>query len=98
MAKPKRDATLSHNRFCKVIDDAYDIPSIRVVVFTGGEPTLYPSLKSGIEYASDNGFIVRLVTNAWWASSYKKSIEFLEDLHSRGLAELNISYDDFHLP
>ena len=42
------------------------------------------------------GFIVRLVTNAWWAFTYRSAYEFLSQLYSIGLKELNISYDDFH--
>lgn len=80
------------------MDDAYDIPSIQVVVLTGGEPTLYPKhLKTTISYAYKLGFTVRMVTNAWWASSYEKARKFLHELYSCGLRELNISYDDFHL-
>ncbi len=86
------------NILLKAIDDAYEIPSIHVIVFTGGEPTLFPNhLKTGIKYAADRGFVVRLVTNAWWAESYEKAKEFLDELRSLGLKELNISYDDFHL-
>ena len=82
----------------KAIDEAYNIPSIQVVGFTGGEPTLHPNhLKNSIKYASEHGFIVRLVTNAWWAGNHDKAREFLEELSSYGLKELNISYDDFHL-
>jgi MoaA/NifB/PqqE/SkfB family radical SAM enzyme len=79
----------------EVLDQAYNIPSIQVVVFTGGEPTLYPER---IKYAFELGFTVRLVTNAWWAGNYEEAKTFLEELHSYGLKELNISYDDFHLP
>ncbi len=65
----------------KVIDEAYYVPSIRVIVFTGGEPTLHPvHLRFGIKYASDRGFITRLVTNAWWARTYDKAREFLGEL------------------
>jgi pyruvate-formate lyase-activating enzyme len=35
----------------RVIKEAYALPSIRVVFFTGGEPTLYPELlQAGINY------------------------------------------------
>ena len=65
----------------RVIDQAYEIPSIQLIVFTGGECTLFPEhLKASIEYAAENGFITRIVTNAWWASNYDKAREFLEEL------------------
>ena len=72
--------------------EAWYIPSIEITVFTGEELTL-KLLKEGIKYATDSGFIVRLVTNAWWASSREKALTFLKEL---GLKELNVSYDDFH--
>jgi len=82
----------------KVIDEAYDIPSFQVIVFSGGEPTIFlDHLKLGIKHASELGFIVRMVTNAWWAKNYEEAKVFLEELTSLGLKELNISYDDFHL-
>lgn len=81
----------------QAIEQAYALPSIRVIVFTGGEPTLYPELlKEGIRLAHDKGFVTRLVTNAWWAQTPKETYRFLQDLQAIGLDELNISYDDFH--
>lgn len=96
---PQHTEVLEIEYLAEVLDQAYNIPSIQVVVFTGGEPTLYPEhLKFGIKYAFELGFTVRLVTNAWWAGNYEEAKTFLEELHSYGLKELNISYDDFHLP
>ncbi len=95
-ASTDRNLALPIEYLRKTLDYAYSIPSIQVIVFTGGEPTLYPHLKFGVKYASDMGFTVRMVTNAWWAESYKRAKEFLDELHSLGLKELNISYDDFH--
>ncbi|WP_054839396.1 radical SAM protein [Sulfuracidifex metallicus] len=43
---------LEKNLISKYIDDLGKIPSVRVVVFTGGEPTLFMNeLLYGIEYA-----------------------------------------------
>lgn len=96
---PQHTKVLKIEYIAKTLDEAYSIPSIQVVVFTGGEPTLHPRhLKFGINYASELGFTVRMVTNAWWANGYKEAKSFLDELHSYGLKELNISYDDFHLP
>jgi len=96
---PWHTQVLEIDTIIKTLDDAYDIPSIQVVVLTGGEPTLYPKhLKTTISYAYKLGFTVRMVTNAWWVRSYEEAKEFLHELYSCGLRELNISYDDFHLP
>ncbi len=54
------------------------------------------TLKRALSYAYRNGFITRVVTNAWWAKDHNKALGFLDNLRSAGLKELNISYDDFH--
>jgi organic radical activating enzyme len=79
------------------IDELTKIPSVRVVVFTGGEPTLLmDELIYGIEYASKKGFITRLVTNGWWAQSEELAFRYIRMFKAKGLREINTSYDDFH--
>ena len=40
-----------------------------MIVFTGGEATLrWKDLLEGIRYATELGFLTRLVTNAHWAN------------------------------
>lgn len=98
-SSPREHVLLEWEYVEKAIREAYWIPSIKVVVFTGGEPTLFPEhLKRGIKLATEMGFVTRLVTNAWWASTYERAKKFLEELVSLGLRELNISFDRFHLP
>lgn len=96
-ADPSKDLQLSTNVALNIIDQVYEIPSVKVVVLTGGEPTLHRGLKEIIKYAYNQGFTVRLVTNAWWAYSEKEAYRFVDELASSGLKEINISYDDFHL-
>ncbi len=96
-AGPERREVLAAGVMQRFIEQAYVLPSIRVIVFTGGEPTLYPEiLKEGIKLAHEKGFVTRLVTNAWWAQTPEKAHRFLRDFRTAGLDELNISYDDFH--
>ena len=91
--------SISLSTIKKAIDDAYKIPSIRLVVFTGGESSLFPDiLEEGIKYAAEHGFVTRLVSNAWWAGSLKRAMEYISRWKECGLEELNISYDDFHDP
>jgi pyruvate-formate lyase-activating enzyme len=98
-AGPERREVLAADYLRQVIEQAYFLPSIRVVVFTGGEPTLHPELLlEGIKLAREKGFVTRLVTNAWWAETPEKARDFLQNLRAGGLNELNVSYDDFHLP
>lgn len=96
-AGPDRSEVLTGDIVQKAIEQAYTLPSIRVVVFTGGESTLYPMLvKEGIKLAHQKGFVTRMVTNAWWARTPEKARRFLQDFRAAGLDELNVSYDDFH--
>jgi len=98
-AGPERNETITNELLKLTIEQAYFIPSIRTIIFTGGETTLFPNLlKNGLIYAQRKGFKTRMVTNAWWAASIDKTKKFLETLVKCGLNEINISYDDFHAP
>ena len=98
-ASPYENRTMDFSIVKKAIDEAYEIPSLYVVSFTGGEPTLYPNLLlKSIEYAHNAGFVTRLVTNAWWASSINYARKIIGKMSDKGLDELNISFDDFHIP
>ncbi len=95
----KREETMSETLMKTAIEQAYYIPSIKVVAFTGGEVTLYfEQLKRGIKYAHEKGFTTRIVSNVWWAKTYEDAYAFLKELVSCGLDEINVSYDDFHVP
>lgn len=98
-AGPNTNTVLPSYLMKKAIEQAYVVSTIRCIVFTGGESTLYlEQLKEGIAHASKMGFVTRLVSNAWWAKTLNNAIAFLGDLVKCGLNELNISYDDFHSP
>jgi len=97
-AGPEREEVLSKETMKGIIEEAYFIPSIRVIIFTGGEPTLFPDLLSeGIKLAHKKGFVTRLVTNGWWAQDYRRTYDLLKTLKTLGLDEINMSYDDFHV-
>lgn len=69
----------------------------RMVVFTGGEPTLAGEhLLAGIRHAAERGLRVRLVTNAHWASGTESAEQFVSRLVEAGLDEINISTGDQH--
>lgn len=96
---PESNTTLSWEYMKMALDQADLIASIRLVVFTGGESSLYPDLiKKGISYATEKGMFTRLVTNAWWADTMENTRETLKEWVNLGLKEVNISYDDFHIP
>ena len=81
------------------IDEAVkSYPTIKSLVLTGGECfTLGEDLFTIISYASQKGLLSRVVTNAYWASTFKKAYKMIEKLQNVGLHELNISTGDEHL-
>lgn len=74
----------------KFLDQIPSVPSIQVVVFTGGEATLHlDALKKGLFRAKEQGKITRVVSNGWWAKSPDHALRFLDDLQQAGLDEIN---------
>lgn len=95
--KPANNDVIWEEIVYKVIDQAYYIPSIKLIVFTGGEPLLYKErIVNHIKYATTKGFYTRLVTNGWWARNIDTTEKYLQELVDSGLKEINISFDDFH--
>lgn len=87
----------------EILDRAFEglqaVPTARVVVFTGGEPTLrMDMLLEGIRMTKARQLMCRVVTNGWWASSEAKADAMMAQLCEAGLDEINTSYDDFHEP
>lgn len=80
----------------QLIDEAKKL-KFEAIVFTGGEATLrWNALKRLIKYASNQGLLTRLVTNAVWATSRTKGLEKLNELCAAGLNEINFSTGDEH--
>jgi len=80
-----------------MIDYTKDLNVCNLVVFTGGEPLILgKDLYHAIQYANQEGFLTRVVTNAYWASSKERSYKVLSNLKECGLSEINFSCDDFH--
>lgn len=72
-------------------------PNIKVMVLTGGECTIFwDDLKKIIEYASKKGLSTRIVTNAWWATTYRMAVLKIKELKNCGLNEINFSTGDDH--
>ena len=98
-ASKLRKESLDREYIRKAIDEISEFPTVKVVSFTGGEPTLEMSnLKWAISYASKKGLITRLVTNGWWATDFNRALDILSELKQMGLKEFNMSFGDFHLP
>jgi len=96
---PKRRDQLTFEDIRTAIDELHEVNRLRVVIFAGGEPTLLgEDLLDAIAHADSLGITTRLVTNAFWARTRDTARAKLIELREAGLAELNISADDFHLP
>ncbi|MGC8849652.1 MAG: radical SAM/SPASM domain-containing protein, partial [Candidatus Bathyarchaeia archaeon] len=94
---PDRGREMSFEEAKGYIDQAREIPSIRHISFTGGEPFLLPEmLVRLVRYASDMGFYTECVTNSFWASTESSAEKMLRRLMDSGLEVINLSVDDFH--
>jgi len=96
-SSPNDKAEVGLEAVFKAIDEAEKLNFLNVV-FTGGEATLYmENLISGIKYAKEKKFPVRLVTNAHWASSIEQTQKIVNHFLEAGLDEINFSTGDEHL-
>jgi hypothetical protein len=81
----------------RYIHEAASIPTIKLVVFSGGESFLLKGdLEEALSLATSLGLSTRCVTNAWWAVSRASAREFLAPYVAAGLADLRISAGDNH--
>jgi hypothetical protein len=98
-SSPSRRERLSLDQMCLAIDELAGDNQLKIVTFTGGEPTLLGrDLLDAISHAASKGIPTRLVTNAKWAKTEPVARGVLTELRDAGLAELNLSTDDYHLP
>lgn len=95
---PKNNNRLSYNEIKHYIDQALSqFRTIKLLVLTGGECfTLNQDLDRIIQYGNEKEMTIRVVTNAYWAKSFKIAYLRLADLKEKGLRELNISTGDEH--
>lgn len=93
---------LKGNLSAKIMKNVFkrlrDVGSVPIVIFTGGEPMLFKKdIIETIIYIKDTSdAYTRIVTNAYWARSFKAAKQELKVLKDAGLTELNYSVDDFH--
>lgn len=93
-------ATMDYEILINAIDNAItSYPNVKLIVLTGGECFLLgkETLANVIRHIHKLGLMSRVVTNAFWASSFKKAYETLLFLHECGLTEVNVSTGDEHL-
>ncbi len=94
---PHRTESIPIPNLYKYIEQARIFPTMRVVVFTGGECFLLGKDLDGlVKWANDFGFITRFVSNGYWASSRATAVKRLQRLKDAGLKEANFSTGDCH--
>ena len=95
---PKSQKKMSFNEMKTWLGKCLDTyPTIKIVVFSGGECTLLgKSLLDIIAFVSSREVSTRIVTNAWWAKSYDVAYDYVAKLKERGLTEINFSTGDEH--
>jgi pyruvate-formate lyase-activating enzyme len=88
---------LSLDEILEFIEEGARHPSVRLVVFSGGECFLLrEDLVRAVKFAAKNGLRTRCVTNGYWARLLPRGRKRLQQLKDAGLSELNISTGDFH--
>jgi MoaA/NifB/PqqE/SkfB family radical SAM enzyme len=92
---PRQRGVLSLEQIEGILEQAQDA-EVGSIYFEGGEPFLYyPILVKAVHAAAEMGFSVGIVTNAYWASSVRDAMEWLQPFAGR-LADLTVSSDLFH--
>jgi hypothetical protein len=81
----------------RYINEASELPSMKVVVFTGGECFLLGrELDNLMKLAAGHKFVTRFVSNGYWAHTPAAARRRLEQLRACGLSEANFSTGDQH--
>ena len=96
---PKRQESFPTELARSVIDEAAAVPTIRMVAYTGGEPTLeYERLLELMAYAQERyGLQAGLVSNSSWATDMDTARARFAEMIARGLTVYITSLDEFHL-
>lgn len=93
---PQERTRLDFSSIASAIDEAA-ANGYRVVVFSGGEPTLAgDELLDAIRRAALLGLRVRIVTNGSWATDDRAAVRRTREFVEAGLAEVNFSTGDEH--
>ncbi|WP_049971839.1 radical SAM protein [Haladaptatus cibarius] len=96
-SSPETKYELSDEYIDQAFEEAEELDTLQLVVFTGGEVTLHlDKLLASIKEAKSRGYRTRIVTNAWWAHNMERARSMIKKLVDAGLDEINTSYDDFH--
>lgn len=85
-SNPSTGKIIDFDEAKKTVDDYIDL-GYRGIIWTGGEPTLYPRLAELINYAKERGIHSRIITNGQRLSDFK----YFKKLVDAGLEHMNVS-------
>lgn len=81
----------------RISESKSEFPSIKIVVFSGGEATLLKSdLIEAIAYSTELGLLTRVVSNGSWGKSPSTATRTASGFLNAGLKELNLSTGKDH--
>lgn len=94
---PKVTKRIPYEKLIQLINDAAQIPSMQVVVFTGGECFLLgEQLNRLIELSTSHQLKTRCITNGYWAVNEGVAQKRVQALVDSGLKEINFSTGEHH--
>lgn len=92
---PRQTGALTLEQVEEILKQARDA-GVESIYFEGGEPFLYYAiLAKGVRLASEIGFSVGIVSNAYWANAVADAIENLQPFAGR-IDDLTVSSDKYH--
>ncbi len=92
---PRQVGTLTLEQIDNILHQAKEA-GVSSIYFEGGEPFLYYAiLAKAVHKATDMGFSVGIVSNAYWANSVADAEEWLRPFVGR-VTDLSVSSDLFH--
>ena len=92
---PDKTNVLSEPLMMRLIDQAAELPDVKAISFSGGEPFIYPELLiKGAQRARQKGLEARFVTNGFWGRwPARKKLDFFQRARPD---VIDFSYDEFH--
>jgi MoaA/NifB/PqqE/SkfB family radical SAM enzyme len=94
---PLHAGSVAFEDAARLIEMAREIPSIREVGISGGEPFLFiPLLRRIVQSAAEAGFTSSITTNGFWGRSPERALSLLSELRHCGLRAVNLSTSVFH--
>ena len=94
---PQRTDVRPFHEIARIISMARDVPSIKEVGISGGEPFLFPALLLRVvQAAAAEGLTSSVTTNGFWGRAPKRNASLLCTLRDAGLRAVHISTSVFH--